>query len=607
MILIVCDENRPSADAAAPLGRISVASALQSPLQPRPLPSYETEGHRSNPVRRVDATRASGEGLASPLEMGFHSPSFSRYKGVHVRLTTKPVDLPITGFREATRPGRLKRGRSLRWGPRGTGPLAWNWSLTAERGRQQHRSPMSTAMDRIDVSDRFRGELLQPGDAAFESASRIRNMRVQGRPAVVARCLGAADVAAALRIARDRGLEVSVRGGGHSIGGWSSNDGGLVVDLTLMRQVRIDPETQTAWVGGGTLSGDLLVEGERFGLVPVTGAAASIGIAGLATGLGESYLTPRLGYAIDHLLAFELVTADGSVLDVSATSHPDLFWAMRGAGPNFGVITALKLQLHPAPEQVVGGSIIFDGADAGPLSREIWRTMAEGSEYFWPQFVYRVGPSGQLQIRVIPGHTGTPNLARREIDALCEVLEPVVDERLVMSYTDLIFYEPDTSSREEWDLLRFSLDGDHEEQIRALLEQAQVRGDQGLTPCRSILLWRSVVPPPPDSPGAAPRYEGITVLPYTVWHDPAEDAAELGWIRRTGDALREAGVVEVAGNTMNHVSSTTDSQVRDVYGAEAYERLANIKARYDPENLFRRNFNIPPAPDQVRDISANPG
>lgn len=442
---------------------------------------------------------------------------------------------------------------------------------------------------------RFRGELLAQGDEGYEGARAIRNQRVQGTPAIVARCRCAMDVIDALGIARNDGLEVSVRGGGHSVGGWSSNDGGLVIDLTLMRWVLVDPQARTAWIGGGTQAGDLLVEAGRFGLAAVTGIEPSIGVAGLTMGIGEGYLTPRLGYGADHLLAFELVTAEGKVMQVSADQHPDLFWAMRGAGPNFGVVTAIKVQLHQAPEHAVGGWITFDGAAAESVTEQIWQTMKSGSEYFSPLFLFQVGSSGRLEIKMLPGHTGSPAMAENEIDAFCEQLAPIADERRAGSYLEMIFQEAEWGEREDWDLLRFPFDREPEQQRRVLLDQVRRGGPEGMTPERQIVLWRSVAPPAPASASAVPRLQGITLNPLALWQDKAADSRELDWMHRTSAAFRASGVVEEAANAINHVSSTDEAQVRGVYGSATYERLAKLKAEYDPQNVFHRNFNVQPA------------
>jgi FAD/FMN-containing dehydrogenase len=310
-------------------------------------------------------------------------------------------------------------------------------------------------------------------------------------------------------------------------------------------------------------------------------------------GLGEAYLTPRLGYGADHLLAFELVTANGDVLNVTADEHPDLFWALRGAGANFGVVTALQLRLHPVPEHTVGGEITFDGADAERLTWQIWQVMEHGSEYFWPRFVYVTGASGDLQVRMIPGHTGPRELARRELDAFCEAVPPIIDDSRSVSYLDLIFDEPEQPPRREWDIMRFPFDADYERQITVLLDQLRTDDDH-LTARRAIGLWRSVAPDVP-LPGAAPRHQGISTIPVSFWEDSAQDAAELTWIERTTGTFREAGVAKEAGNAINHVSRYDAERVRTVYGREQYEQLAELKARYDPDNVFHRNFNISPA------------
>lgn len=449
----------------------------------------------------------------------------------------------------------------------------------------------------LSAPERFRGEWVVPGDDVYDAAGHIYNHRMRGRPAVIARCIGVADVRAALAFARERGLELSVRGGGHSVGGWSSNDGGLVIDLTLMRSVRVDPEARTAWVGGGARAGDILVEAEPHGLVVAAGAGQGIGVAGLTMGLGEGYLTPKHGYGCDSLLAFELVTADGALLRVSADEHPELFWAMRGSGANFGVVTAYEVRLHPLPEQAVGGVIVFDGKELEPLTRHVWEAMEHGSECFWPQVIYTATAPGALQVRVLPGHTGPPAQAQEELGALCRAGTLIADDSHPTSYVGLVWELPDAPGRRAWEVARFPFGEDPERQMAVLLEQVR-SSDPGLAlaPGRLILLWRTTEQPPASPPSAAPRLPGITMCIMAAWEDPARDADEVAWIERTAAAFRESGVVREAGNTINHVGTVDQDRARRLYGDDAYERLARLKAQFDPQNVFHRNYNIPPAP-----------
>jgi FAD/FMN-containing dehydrogenase len=418
-----------------------------------------------------------------------------------------------------------------------------------------------------------------------------------GRPSLIARCVGVADVQAALTIAREHGMEISVRGGGHSVGGWSSNDGGLVIDLSLMRWVRIDPQARTAWVGGGAQAGDILVEAEPHGLVVSAGAGQSIGFPGLAMGLGEAYLTQKYGYACDNLLAFDLVTADGKLRRVSAEEHPDLFWAMRGAGPNFGIVTALKVRLHPLPEQAVGGRITFDGTKGlERLTRQVWQMLEHGSEHQWTQVAYTANASGAIEVHALPGHTGPPDLAEQEMAALCEAGTVIADDRTHTSYLGLV-WELEDLGTSAWEIARFPFGEDQVRQMAGLLKLVRSTDPElALAPGRGIILWRSPHIQPADPPSVAPRLSGLTVLVIAAWDegDPVRDAREATWVARIAGALRASGTVAEAGNTVNHASVPDQERARRLFGAEGYAKLARLKAEYDPENVFRRNFNIVP-------------
>jgi FAD/FMN-containing dehydrogenase len=442
--------------------------------------------------------------------------------------------------------------------------------------------------------DGFRGEVFVPGDSGYDAARTVLNQRLQGRPAVVARCLGVADVRAALRLARDEGLEVAVRGGGHSVAGCSTTDGGVVIDLSRMRWIHIDPAKSTAWIGGGTVAHDLVVEASQFGLAAVTGTNPGPGVAGLVMGVGEGYLTPRHGFGGDNVLAFELVTGDGNVLQVSAEEHPDLFWAMRGAGANFGAVTALKLRLYPMPEHCTGGYLEFDPDDALAVARCVWKIMETGSEYFYPFLVFAPGEdSRRPRVMFHVGHTGSADLAEQELADLRACATPVADETRAMSYFELVHQEKIITPprRRAWDVYRFEFGGPSERQIEILLEQAQT-----LIANTAILLWRTV-PKAVRPPSVCPRLPGISLFPSVWWQREEDDEACINWLASVAAAF--SGVVTEASNTINHVVTLDRDRAIRLYGAEAYSRLRRLKAKYDPDNVFHRNHNIPPAEEGV--------
>jgi FAD/FMN-containing dehydrogenase len=436
----------------------------------------------------------------------------------------------------------------------------------------------------------FRGELFAPTDEGYDEARTVFNELRQGRPAVVARCAGIADVRLALEMAREQNLDVSVRGGGHSVAGWSTNDDGLVVDLSRMGWVHVDAETSTAWIGGGTVATDLVTEASQYGLAAVTGTNPGPGVTGLVMGVGEGYLTPRHGFGGDNVLAFEVVTADGSLLNVSADEHPDLFWAMRGAGANFGVVTAVKLRLYPMPEQCTGGMIEFSPDDEVEVTRCVWKIMEKGSEFFFP--FYGFGPSDDPErprIMFSVGHTGTPELAERELAELRACARPIADEARTMSYWELVHQEHlQDHCRTAWDVYRLAFDGPSAQQMQLLLDQRKT-----VIPNTSILLWRTV-PKPLAPPSVCPRLPGISLFPSGWWEHEQDDKAILAWLEATSACFSRSEVVTDAANTVNHVVTLDDDRAKRLYGAENYARLRRLKAKYDPDNVFRSNNNIRP-------------
>jgi FAD/FMN-containing dehydrogenase len=453
----------------------------------------------------------------------------------------------------------------------------------------------------------FRGELIQPGDAGYDDARAVFNARVDCRPAAVVRCAGTADVIAALALARRERLAVAVRGGGRHVAGYGTIDGGLVIDLGPMNDVRVDPAAGTVRLGGGARSRDVLVEAAVHGLAPVTGVVGHVGAGGLMLGGGVGWLSPRHGFACDNIVRLEVVGADGAVLDVSADSHPELFWAMRGAGPNFGVVSSLEVKLHPVPETVLSGDLVFH-ADRGPAVlrklRDLAATCSEDLYFFvmYNRVESRPGlpdhldglPAqlrGEICLTVTLMHLGEPAVAERDVEVLR--FDPAPDADLLgrASYLDLHLDQDDVypSVRQYWAAEHVALSDGAIAEIDAVARDIE---DQSIT---SIYPYTHAMSRRRGSDGSfACRDSDWDVSTLAMWTDPADDAARSEWAERISGGLRERGLV-ATGVYPNMVSRLGDERLREYFGDDAYGRLAELKRRYDPQNVFRRNANVVPA------------
>jgi hypothetical protein len=347
-------------------------------------------------------------------------------------------------------------------------------------------------------------------------------------------------------------------------------------------------------------------EAAEFGLVPVTGQAATIGITGLVLGIGEGYFTPRYGFGADSVLAAELVTADGRVLRVSADRHPDLFWALRGAGPNFGVVTAVKLRLHPLPDRIFGGIITFGPNDFESVTWHAWEVLEHGSNGFFPHVSLTRDERGEPCIRALLGHVGPTEIAVRELAAFRACGTPVSDEVREMSYLEFMWPAgPETEALETFsdaprhaqDYYRVPFDADPRRPIEVLLGQAQTLPAGGL-----IALWRTV-PIEVHNPGVVPRLPGVNVCILNNWTRADEDQAGVGWVRDCAQAFLATGLLEEASNAMNIVTDIEPDRVPALFGQEAYSRLQALKRDYDPTNRFRNNYNVPPGQRAVTTVT----
>ena len=454
---------------------------------------------------------------------------------------------------------------------------------------------MSVALDAAAVTElagNISGPVLTPEDPSYDAARAVHNGLIDKRPAVIVRAHGAGDVVAALAAARDAGLEVSVRGGGHNVAGRAVTNGGVMIDLGEMKGIDVDPGGQTVRAEGGVLWSELNDAAAEHGLAVTGGAISTTGIAGYTLGGGLGWLMAKHGLAADNLLGVELVTADGQVLDVNAESHPDLFWALRGGGGNFGVATSFTYRVHPL--QMVVGGLIAHPIDAGPEMLRFYRDAVAGcSDDFtvFAAFVHAPDGSGRKIAGMIVFHTGSEEEAEREIAPFREWGEPLMVEIGPMPYPvmNTILDEGYPAGSLNYWLSSFT-NGIPDE----LIDTAAERFASVPSPMSGIVFehFHGAVTRVGVSDTAVPhRSEGWSLLLPSVWLDPADTAANVEWTRGTFEALKPHFS---GGRWLNYLADDQgDDAIRAAYGPN-YDRLVEVKRSYDPENVFRLNHNIVP-------------
>jgi FAD/FMN-containing dehydrogenase len=454
---------------------------------------------------------------------------------------------------------------------------------------------MSIALDPAlvrELAARVSGPVLGPDDSGYDAGRSIHNGLIDRRPAVIVRCRTAGDVVVALDLARRIGLEVSVRGGGHNVAGRAVTDGGVMIDLAEMKRIEVDPVAATATAGGGVTWGELNDAAAEHGLAVTGGAISTTGIAGYTLGGGLGWLMSRHGLASDNLLGVELVTADGEVLDVNADSHPDLFWALRGGGGNFGVATSFTYQLHPVT-MIVGGLIAHPIDAASELLRFYRDAVATCSDDLtvWAGLVHAPDGSGLKLAALVVFHTGDLEVAERELEPFKTWGSPLMVEVGPMPYpvmNTLLDGGYPAGSLNYW--LSSFIRGLTDE----LIDTAVERFASVPSPMTAMLFeyFHGAVTRIGVTDTAVPhRDQGWNFLIPSVWMDPAETTANIDWTRDTFAAMRP---YFGAGRWMNYLGDDqADDAIRAAYGPN-YDRLVEVKRRYDPENVFHLNHNIVP-------------
>jgi FAD/FMN-containing dehydrogenase len=441
-----------------------------------------------------------------------------------------------------------------------------------------------------ELRAKLRGRLLGPGDEGYDTIRRVFNGMIDRRPALIARCAGVADVIAAVNFAREAHLLVAVRGGGHGVVGNAVCDDGLVIDLSTMRSIRVDPQNRTARAEGGATWGDFDHETEVFGLATTGGIVPSTGIAGLTLGGGIGYLNRKYGLACDNLLSADVVTADGRWLRASAAENQDLFWGLRGGGGNFGVATSLEYQLHPVGP-VLAGEVIF------PLDRakEVLRFYREWSigapDEVRADATLLTGPEGPA-LDVILCHCGPIEEGENVLKPMRSCVPPLVDSVAPVPYhtvQNLLteVFQPGLLHYWKAGFIR-AFDDDA---IEAIVDFFTGNVPKFFAAVAIEHLGGAVARVGPQDTAFSHREAQHSLLVLRMWQDPAESEDNIAWARR---CYRTAEPFLEGGAYVNYLGAEGEARVRAAYGAN-YERLTAIKSKYDPTNFFHLNQNIRPA------------
>ena len=441
-----------------------------------------------------------------------------------------------------------------------------------------------------DFAADLRGPLLRPGDDGYDEARKVWNGMIDRRPALIARCAGVADVMAAVRFARTHGLLVSVRGGGHNITGNAVCEGGLMIDLSPMKSVRVDPLKRVARAEAGLTWGEYNRETQAFGLASTGGVVSTTGIAGLTLGGGLGWLMGKHGLSCDNLISADLVTADGALVTASAEQNPDLFWGLRGGGGNFGVVTSFEYQLHPVGP-VLAGMVIHPMARAKEMLR-FYRDFCRGCpDEMLAAAALMTSHEGEPVAVIIASYIGDLAEGERAMAPLRKFGTPLADTIAPTSYVQLntLFDAavPYGGVQRYWKSSFLDELGDQ------LLDIMVARAAKMLSPMSMVLFFHmhgAAARVDRDATAFGLRRDQWDYDAISQWNDPAETAGHIRWTRDYWTAVEPFASGEVY---VNHLDAEEATRIRAAYSGN-YERLVALKNKYDPANLFRMNQNIRP-------------
>jgi FAD/FMN-containing dehydrogenase len=436
-----------------------------------------------------------------------------------------------------------------------------------------------------------RGALLRPGDAEYDAARRVDNAMIDRRPAVIARCAGVADVLAAVRFARAHDVLVSVRAGGHNVAGNAVCDGGLMIDLSPMKGIRVDPASRTAQVQAGVTWGELDAESQAFGLATTGGVISTTGVAGLTLGGGVGWLNGRFGLACDNLIAADVVTADGQFVRASERENEELFWGLRGGGGNFGIVTAFDFRLHPVGPIVLSGPVFHPASKAREVLRFYREFSANEPDELTTYAGLLTGPDGAPLVGVVPCFGGPPEQGEKLVERLRKFGPPAVDMIGPMPYVAVQRMFNDAFPPGRYQYWKSSLTPEISD---ALIDTVVEHMARVPSPHTAVMLEHyhgAYARPPATATAYSHRGPTYDVVIISNWTDPAAHARNIEWTKSLFAAVQPQ-VSQAAYVNFLDADEGAD-RVRAAYG-ENHARLVALKRKYDPTNFFRMNQNVRP-------------
>ena len=440
------------------------------------------------------------------------------------------------------------------------------------------------------------GTVITPDDAAYDEARRAHNTYFDARPAVIVRAAGAADVARSVVFARDAGLELSIRGGGHSMAGHSTSDGGLLLDLGAMKGLHIDPKRRMAWAQAGLTAGEYTRAAAAHGLATPFGDVGTVGIAGLTLGGGIGWLVRKHGLTIDALVSVDIVTADGHLINASEDEHQDLFWAIRGGGGNFGIVTRFQYRLYPV-DTILGGMLVL------PLTRDTLRGLvplasAAPTELTTISFIMAAPPApfipaeavGQPVLAVMFVYDGDPDAGQEALAPFRALATPIADLAAPMPYPGIYDFTAEAGQPGNEIIRSLFLDTLDDAAVDAILA-AMSEPSSPLSMFQIRVLGGAMAAVGSSATAFAHRRAPVMVAALALFEDVATAPVHEAW----ADALLAELRPNAIGVYANFIGDEGPDRLHEAYPAMTYQRLAEVKRRYDPTNLFHRNQNIRPA------------
>ncbi len=439
----------------------------------------------------------------------------------------------------------------------------------------------------------LRGDILRPGDASYDGARKIWNAMIDKSPSLIVRCTGVADIINSVNFARRNNLVVAVHGGGHNAAGNALCDGGMVIDLSRMKGIRVDPRARTVRAEAGVTWGELDRETQAFGLATTGGVVSTTGIAGLTLGGGEGWLVRKYGLACDNLLSVDIVTADARFLTASPTENVDLFWGLRGGGGNFGIVTSFEYRLHQVGPTLLAGVLLHPM----PIAKKVLQFYREFTSTVPDEFNSYVGlvtlPDGSPAVGLFVGYFGPPEEGERVLRPIREFRPPIADQVRPMTYIEVQklidpFYPPGLQNYWKSNFLKDLSD----EVIDTMLAHFATVP----SPLSIVVIEQhggAISRVGRDNTAYGERDAQYNFLITSAWRDPGESERNIRWSRQLWEAMQPFSTGTVYVNYLGQEGDEGAERVKAAYGAK-YERLVALKNKYDPTNFFRLNQNIKP-------------